>query len=248
MKDKIVFVTGGAHGIGKSVVTVFCENGADVIFCDINEKLGKELCSELSNYKCSFLSVDVSSAEELEDAIECIIVKKGNIDIIINNAGVSHFDSILNITVEDFDKVLDINLRPIFITAKAMAKHRDNNPHLNTYGRIINMASTRYLMSEPNSEAYAASKGAIISLTHALAISLSKYKITVNSISPGWIETCDYETLNEIAHKQHPSGRVGKPEDIARACLFLCQPENDFINGHNIVIDGGMTKKMIYLD
>lgn len=142
MKDKIVFVTEGAHGIGKSIVTLFCENGADVIFCDINKKLGKELCCELSNYKCSFLYVDVSNAEKLEDAINSTITEKGNIDIIINNVGVSSFDSILNITVQDFDKVLDINLRPIFITAKAIAKHRDNNPHLNTYGRIINMAST----------------------------------------------------------------------------------------------------------
>lgn len=169
MKDKIVFVTGGAHGIGKSIVTLFCKNGADVVFCDINEILGKEVCCGLSNYKCSSLYVDISNAKKLEDAINSIVAKKGNIDIIINNAGVSHFDSILNITVEDFDKVLDINLRPIFITARTMTKHRDNNPHLNIYGRIINMASTRYLMSEPNSEAYAASKGAIISLTRSVA-------------------------------------------------------------------------------
>jgi NAD(P)-dependent dehydrogenase (short-subunit alcohol dehydrogenase family) len=101
-------------------------------------------------------------------------------------------------------------------------------------------------MSEPDSESYAASKGAIVSLTHALAISLSKYKIIVNSISPGWIETGNYDMLSSQDHSQHPSGRVGKPNDIARTCLFLCQPDNDFINGQNIIIDGGMTKKMIY--
>lgn len=101
-------------------------------------------------------------------------------------------------------------------------------------------------MSEPGSEGYAASKGGIYSLTHALALSLTEWHITVNSISPGWIQTHDYEQLRAEDHSQHPSGRVGKPEDIARMCVFLCQDENDFINGENITIDGGMTKKMIY--
>ncbi|MDD2932181.1 MAG: SDR family oxidoreductase, partial [Fermentimonas sp.] len=206
-----------------------------------------KLCNELSSYKCSYHEVDISDAEALERSVNQVIKEKGNIDVIINNAGVSYFNSILDTTVEDFDKVLDINLRPLFITARTLAKLRETNPNLNTYGRIINISSTRYLMSEPNSESYAASKGAIYSLTHALALSLSKYKIIVNSISPGWIETGDYDLLSPQDHSQHPSGRVGKPDDIARTCLFLCQPDNDFINGQNIVVDGGMTKKMIYL-
>jgi len=101
-------------------------------------------------------------------------------------------------------------------------------------------------MSEPDSEGYAASKGGIFSLTHALAMSLSQLHITVNSISPGWIQNTNYEQLTEADHLQHPSGRVGRPEDIARISLFLCEEQNDFINAENIVIDGGMTKKMIY--
>ncbi len=103
-------------------------------------------------------------------------------------------------------------------------------------------------MSEPGSEGYAASKGGIYSLTHALALSLSEWNITVNSIAPGWIQTHDYDQLQPVDHSQHPSRRVGKPEDIARMCLFLCEENNDFINGENITIDGGMTKKMIYLE
>ena len=103
-------------------------------------------------------------------------------------------------------------------------------------------------MSESGSEGYAASKGGIYSLTHALALSLAEWHITVNSISPGWIETHDYEQLRPEDHAQHPSGRVGKPEDIARMCLFICQEENDFMNGENVTIDGGMTKKMIYIE
>ena len=113
-------------------------------------------------------------------------------------------------------------------------------------GSILNIASTRAIMSEPNSESYAATKGGIVALTHALAASLSEEQITVNAISPGWIETRDYESLRKIDHEQHLSKRVGKPEDIARACLYLTAKENNFVTGINLVVDGGMTRKMIY--
>jgi len=113
-------------------------------------------------------------------------------------------------------------------------------------GAIINIASTRAIMSEPNSEAYAASKGGIVALTHALAASFSKYQIMVNAILPGWIETGNYNELSNADHLQHFSQRVGKPSDIANACLFLANKENNFITGTQLVVDGGMTKKMIY--
>jgi hypothetical protein len=113
-------------------------------------------------------------------------------------------------------------------------------------GSIVNIASTRAIMSEPASEAYAASKGGIVSLTHSLAASFSPDHIRVNCISPGWIETGDYSLLRETDHNQHFSGRVGKPEDIALACLYLTADGNDFINGINLIIDGGMTRKMIF--
>ena len=125
---------------------------------------------------------------------------------------------------------------PVFITSRRLASHRQSQEAPNPFGRIVNICSTRYLMSEPGSEGYAASKGGIYSLTHALALSLAQWHITVNSISPGWIETRDYEQLRPEDHAQHPSGRVGKPEDIARLCLFICQEENDFMNGENVTI------------
>jgi len=246
VQGKIVFITGGANGIGKGLVTAFCQVGADVTFCDVDKQGGLHLSEELQDYQCDFIEADISDKEGLTAALQYLIKKKGNIEILINNAGVSRFGSILDVSVEAFDEVLDINLRPVFITAKFMAEHRSQNTYLNSYGRIINIASTRYLMSEPGSEAYAASKGGIVSLTHALAISLAEYNITVNCISPGWIETGDYNLLKPSDHKQHPSGRVGVSRDIARTCLFLSNPDNNFINGQNIVIDGGMTKKMIF--
>lgn len=113
-------------------------------------------------------------------------------------------------------------------------------------GAIVSLASTRAEMSEPDTEAYAATKGGIVALTHALARSLGSDQITVNCISPGWIEMGDYAALRPIDHAQHLSGRVGVPEDIALACLYLTNPQNNFVTGINIMVDGGMTKKMIY--
>lgn len=246
MNNKIVYITGGAQGIGKSIVTHFCKEGATVYFCDINEEAGSKLSKELSSYSCRFIPADVSNVQSLEDALKQVLAEEGTIDILINNAGISLFGSVLDVSVDEFSHVLDTNLRSVFVASQLLAKHRAGNPNLNTYGRIINIASTRYLMSEPDSEAYAASKGGVVSLTHALAISLAPYHITVNCISPGWIETGDYAALSETDHAQHPSGRVGRPEDIAQMCLFLCDPQNDFINGQNFTVDGGITKKMIY--
>ena len=246
--NKTVFVTGGANGIGKGIVTAFCEMGADVFFCDIDKEGGDYLCEKLKDYKCTFINADTSDKDALASSVHTVLELKGDIDIIINNAGISRFGSILDVDVEDFDKVLDTNLRSVFITSKLFAEHRSKREGHNKYGRIVNIASTRYLMSEPDSEAYAASKGGIVSLTHALAISLSKYHITVNCISPGWIDNGKFGEISQADHAQHPSGRVGEVGDIARTCLFLCEEANNFINGQNIVIDGGMTKKMIYIE
>lgn len=244
-KTRRVFITGGAGGIGKAIVKAFRAAGHRVAFCDKNEALGKETALQTGT---KFYLVDVSDKDALENCERQIIEEWGDIDVIINNAGISQFSPITRTSVEDFDRILSINLRPAFITSRQLALHRQSLDTPNPYGRIINICSTRYLMSEPGSEGYAASKGGIYSLTHALAVSLSEWHITVNSIAPGWVQNQDYDQLRPADHAQHPSRRVGKPEDIARMCLFLCQEENDFINGENITIDGGMTKKMIYLD
>ena len=238
-----VFITGGAEGIGKAMVEAFCLSGDQVAFCDINETAGQETAKATG---AIFYKVDVSDKDALESCMQRILSDWKDIDIIVNNVGISQFSSITETSVEDFDKILSINLRPVFITSRLLAIHRKEQSSPNPYGRIINICSTRYLMSEPGSEGYAASKGGIYSLTHALALSLSEWNITVNSIAPGWIQTHDYDQLRPEDHSQHPSRRVGKPEDIARMCLFLCEENNDFINGENITIDGGMTKKMIY--
>lgn len=242
---KRVFITGGASGIGKAIVKAFSNAGYRVAFCDIDSHIAEITALET---KSKYFVIDVCKADELEACMDYMFSEWGDIDIVINNVGVGNFKPITECTVDDFDEVISTNLRPVFITSRKLAIHRKDKLIKNKFGRIINLCSTRYLMSEAGTEGYSASKGGIYSLTHSLAVSLSEYNITVNSISPGWIENYNYDTLKEEDHLQHPSRRVGKPEDIARMALFICDEENDFINGENITIDGGMTKKMIYIE
>ena len=241
---KRVFITGGANGIGKAIVQAFASEGLQVAFCDVDDLSGGRLETETG---AVFINADAGDKAELESCMLDLFKKWGDIDILINNVGVGNFGDIKDVSVEDFEQLINVNLHSAFITSRLLAIHREHQKERNNYGRIINLCSTRYLMSEAGTEAYSASKGGIFSLTHALAVSLSKYHITVNSISPGWIENYHYDTLTEADHRQHPSLRVGKPDDIARMCLFLCNEKNDFINGENITIDGGMTRKMIYV-
>ena len=195
------FITGGADGIGKNIVKAFRNSQYQVAFCDKNEELGTLTAKETG---AIFYHVDVSDKESLEECMRDLFEKWGDVDIIINNAGISEFSPITETSVEDFDKILSINLRPVFITSRTLALHRKFQAENHPYGRIINICSTRYLMSEPGSESYAASKGGIYSLTHALALSLADFHITVNCISPGWIQTNNYEQLRPEDHAQHP--------------------------------------------
>lgn len=242
--SKRVFVTGGASGIGKAIVKAFCDAGCRVAFCDTDTKAGNLTAQATSS---RFIPADVADADALESCLEKIVDAWGDIDIIINNAGIFSQTPLTECTLQQFDRIMTVNLRPAFITARFLARFRHKQHTTDTYGRIINIASTRAMMSEPGTEPYSASKGAIIALTHALMQSLSEYSITVNCISPGWIHTGTDNGLTEADHRQHPSKRVGTPGDIARACLWLSLEENNFINGENIVIDGGMTRKMQYI-
>lgn len=238
-----VFVTGGGHGIGRAIVEAFATEGDRVAFCDIDSKRGEAVSAAT---EAQFFAVDVCDKEALEGVMQQLIDEWGDIDIIVNNVGISYFEPITATTVDHFEMVINTNLRSAFITSRQLAMHRDKMGATNPYGRIVNLCSTRYLQSEAGSEAYAASKGGIWSLTHALAISLAPYHITVNCIAPGWISVNDDEILRSEDHAFHPSGRVGRAEDIARTCLFLCDTKSDFINGQCITVDGGVTKMMIY--
>lgn len=250
--NKVAIVTGGGQGIGKGIIQAFSHHGVHVVIAEQDAEAGQECQQwiEGKGGKATFIQCDVAQEASIRTMIDQVIQQLGRIDILVNNAGVSRFKSLDEITIAEFDEVLNINLRGTFICSKLAA------PYLKQHkGAILNVASTRAMMSEPGSEAYAASKGGILSLTHALAISLGPH-VRVNAISPGWIEVRDWKKhtkREEVQHseadrKQHPVGRVGTPEDIGRAAVFLCSGESTFITGQNIVIDGGMTVKMIYED
>lgn len=240
-----VLVTGGANGIGLAIVRAYLKAGCKVTVFDIDREAGETLAR---NEGVRFYHLDLTDAEAIEKAFANLIMAWRDIDIIINDAGISQFSPLTEETLSHFDKVIATNMRPMFLLAKLWATHRKKFPlPIEFGGRMINISSTRHIQSETGTEAYSASKGAIASLTHSLMMSLSEFGITVNCISPGWIHTGNPDELTEADHLQHPSRRVGKPEDIARLCIFLSLPGNDFINGADICVDGGMTRKMIYI-
>ncbi|MFC3749700.1 SDR family NAD(P)-dependent oxidoreductase [Paenibacillus sp. GCM10012306] len=246
-KGKTVIVTGAGRGIGRAIAISYAKEGANVVVAELEEEWGRQTVNEITSHegKALFVLCDVSREADIVALMRRSVETFGTIDILINNAGIAnpHTASIYELSTEAWDKVLNTNARSCFLATREAAKIMKGNPQ---GGAVINLSSTRSLMSEPHTEAYAASKGAITALTHAMAISLGPDGITVNCISPGWIETEDYSGLREIDHQQHPAGRVGTSQDIARACLYLSAEGNNFVTGAQLVIDGGMTRKMIY--
>lgn len=247
-QNKVVIITGATQGIGRGVAEAYAALGAHVVLSDLNDEKGAAAASaiEAQGGSAIFIKCDVRMEQEIIHLMKETKERYGHIDILINNAGVSRWKSPYELTVDEWDDVMNTNVRSSFIAAREAAKVMRQNEK--SGGSIVNIASTRAIMSEPNSEAYAASKGAIVSLTHALAVSLGKDGIMVNCISPGWIETSNYEDLREEDHAQHPSGRVGTSSDIAKACLYLTDPGNQFVTGSHLIVDGGMTRKMIYFE
>ncbi|USK71313.1 SDR family NAD(P)-dependent oxidoreductase [Peribacillus asahii] len=243
--NKTVVITGAGNGIGKGVALSYAEKGANIVLADIDETAGIQTVTRIKEQggEALFVQTDVRIEADIIRLMEAANQTYGQIDILINNAGKALFRSPYDLSIEEWDDVINTNLRSVFLGSREAAKYMRHNKD---GGSIVNIASTRAVMSEPNSESYAATKGGIVAVTHALAASLGEDRITVNAISPGWIETGDYAKLSQIDHEQHLSKRVGKPDDIARACLYLTAKENDFVTGINLVVDGGMTRKMIY--
>jgi NAD(P)-dependent dehydrogenase (short-subunit alcohol dehydrogenase family) len=244
-KDSVVIVTGAGRGIGHSLALAYGEQGAKVVAAELDTAACERVAETIRQGGGQAIAVpmDVRQPAEVERLINRAVETYGTVNIMINNAGIMRSASPYELAIEDWEAVIGTNLTGLFLCSREAAKVMRE---LNQGGSIVNIASTRALMSEPNTEAYAASKGGIVGLTHALAVSLGADGIRVNCISPGWIETGDYEALREADHEQHPAGRVGKPSDIVKACFYLTDPGNDFVTGVNLVVDGGMTRKMIY--
>lgn len=222
-ENKVVVVTGGAHGIGRTIVQEFEKEGAKVVYIDIRENP-------------SYIG-DISKKETLEDFAKFVLGKYDHVDVLVNNA-LPLMKGLDECSYEEFNYALAVGVSAPFYLTKLFSKHFAPG------ASIINISSSRDRMSQPQTESYTAAKGGIAALTHALAVSLSG-KVRVNSISPGWIDT-DFAEYEGPDATQQPAGRVGNPLDISNMVLYLASDKAGFITGENICIDGGMTRQMIY--
>lgn len=246
--NKGIFITGGAQGIGKGVARAFLEAGARVALVDCDGEAGRGAQEELAACgEVLFIEADIAEEAAVKRAVATAMESFGRLDVLINNAGINIRKPLTELSLTEWQRVLAVNLTGAFLCARECAAELTRRK-----GAIVNIASTRAQMSEPDTESYAASKGGLVALTHALAVSLGP-AVRVNCISPGWIDVSawqlhgEQDVLSEADHRQHPAGRIGTPQDVARLALFLADSANDFLTGQNLTLDGGMTRKMIYI-
>lgn len=242
-------VTGAGRGIGRGIAARFLEEGARVVIFDADREAAEDAADEMGPKTRAFAG-SISDEKRVQKVIEDAVAWTGTLDIVVNNAAIANPDNGPpdKLDLAKWRDVIDTNLTGTFVVSKLAI------PYLRKVrGAIVNLTSTRAYMSEPHNEAYAATKGGIVALTHALANSLGP-EIRVNAIAPGWIATDAWAPrkerkqpdLRDVDHKQHPVGRVGRPEDVAALAAYLASSEAGFVTGQVFTIDGGMTKKMIY--
>ncbi len=242
VKDKVVLVTGGARGIGRSIALLFAGEGADVAIGDVNleeaQKTSQDI--EAQGRRSMALTMDVTDYGKVEEVINKILDKFGRIDILVNNAGITKDGLLLRMSESDWNAVIDVNLKGTFHCTKAvsrvMIKQRS--------GKIVNIASIIGIIGNIGQANYSASKAGIIALTKTAAKELAPRNINVNAVAPGFIQTEMTAKLpQEIKEKMLaaiPLAKLGSPDDVAHTCLFLASGEADYITGQTIVIDGGM--------
>lgn len=249
LTGRTAIVTGAGSGIGRAIAARFVAEGARVVVFDVNRAGAEDAADELgANVRA--IAGSVASESDVSNAIAAAVGWSGALDVVVNNAAIVEATNppVEQMTLDQWRRVVDVNLTGSFLMARAAV------PHLRkARGTIINLTSTRAYQSEPNTEAYSATKGAIVALTHALANSLGP-DVRVNAIAPGWIATDAWRPrserrapeLRKVDHEQHPAGRVGTPEDVAALAAYLASTEAGFVTGQVFVIDGGLSRKMIY--
>jgi NAD(P)-dependent dehydrogenase (short-subunit alcohol dehydrogenase family) len=254
LQGRVALVTGAGSGIGRAIAARLLEHGALVAIVERDRKAGRDARAELSaKGRVCFEPCDVADEAAVKRAVGKVARwGGGRLDIVVNNAAdfAAFGKPVEKLQLALWRRTLDVNLGAAFLFAKHGARHLRKRR-----GCIVNITSTRACMSEPNTEAYAASKGGLSALTHALAISLGP-EVRVNAIAPGWIATDEWKPrarrkrakLSAEDHAQHPVGRVGRPEDVADCVLYLVSEAAGFVTGQVVTVDGGMTRKMIYAE
>jgi 3-oxoacyl-[acyl-carrier protein] reductase len=242
LKDKVALITGAAQGIGKAIAIVMAKEGASIIVSDVNLELAEQTSNELSGMGAKAIpsKMNVADLAEVEARVKKGIEELGKIDVLVNNAGITKDALLVRMKKEDWDAVISVNLNGVFnlcrVIAPLMMKQRS--------GRIINIASIVGEMGNIGQANYSASKAGVIGFTKTLARELAPRGVTANAIAPGFIQTAMTDRIPEDVKKkmleQIPLGKLGKPEDVAAATVFLAGPEADYITGQVINVNGGM--------
>jgi NAD(P)-dependent dehydrogenase (short-subunit alcohol dehydrogenase family) len=237
---RVAIVSGAARGIGQAIANQLLADDWRLAVVDLpGSEVGRSFTSRDQN--TVVIEGNVADEHTAARAVAGALDRFGRLDGVVSNAGIARNVPLGELTLADWRRVIDVNLTAAFLLARAAEK-----PLRAANGAMVLIASTRALMSEANTEAYSASKGGLVALAHALAISLGP-DVRVNCVSPGWIMTGDPTKLRREDHAAHPVGRVGRPEDIAEIVAFLLDAGRaGFVTGANVVVDGGMTRKMIY--
>ncbi|WP_407311303.1 SDR family oxidoreductase [Pseudomonas sp. nanlin1] len=245
---RVAVVTGAARGIGLGIAAWLVSERWQVVLTDVDQARGRKVAQALGE-NALFIRMDVADEAQVLAAVAQVLGQFGRLDALVCNAAIAdpHNPTLESLELQHWNRVLAVNLTGPMLLAKHCA------PYLRAHnGAIVNIASTRAHQSEQDCEAYAASKGGLLALTHALAVSLGP-EIRVNAVSPGWVDARDLaarraEPLSEADHAQHPAGRVGTVEDVASMVAWLLSRQAGFVTGQEFVVDGGMTRKMVYAE
>lgn len=242
LSNKIAIVTGGASGIGKATAIRFSEEGASIAIWDVNEEKGAATVSEIESKggKAIFYKVNTVNLQDVEASAAKVAADFGRIDILINNAGITRDATLLKMTEDQFDSVIDVNLKGVYNCTKAVAPYMIQN----NYGRIVQAASVVALYGNFGQTNYVATKSAVIGMTKVWARELGRKGITVNAVAPGFIATEMVQSIPEkvvsMLQERTPLGRLGKPEEVANVYLFLASDDASFVNGEVLSVDGGI--------
>jgi 3-oxoacyl-[acyl-carrier protein] reductase len=243
LEDKVAVITGASRGIGRAIAELLAQRGADVVCADKLSEQAKETAAQIAKAtgrRASGCLVDVADYKSAHDLIDHAISEFGKVDILVNNAGITRDNLLLRISEEDWDVVLDVNLKGAYNCCKAVARPMMKQH----FGRIVNITSVVGLSGNAGQANYASSKAGLIGLTKTLAKELGSRNITVNAVAPGYVTTALTDVLSDemksASIKSTPLGRLGAPEDIARAVAFLVSDDASFITGQVLSVDGGM--------